>query len=439
MSGALPRTVCTAALVTVTVMAAVPGSAGTAPAAAHGLALAPVGRMAALLDREDTAAESGAAPSVPHGTGPYGTGGALGTGTGATVVEALTRLRTLYRQAEDAGETHLAAERRLTAQRAETARLGRELTRARGALDESRAAAGQLAREQYRGHSELSSLLRLLLSPDPRRALDEGRLMERAAAHRLSTTARLKKDTHHATDLARASRKALDRERSLAAGQRRARDAATERLKAVEELLASLTPAQIAALTSPGVRDSVIAHGAPAGERTPTAQGATALRYAVEQIGKPYLWGAEGPGSYDCSGLTSQAWAAAGRAIPRTSQEQWAQLPRVPLRSLRPGDLVVYFPGATHVAIYLGGGMVVQAPRPGTTVKVSPIAANPLLGAVRPDPESSPLRADGYIPPQLPEGATAGSDAGWSRAAEPGDQEAGESSEGPDAALTSAR
>ena len=104
------------------------------------------------------------------------------------------------------------------------------------------------------------------------------------------------------------------------------------------------------------------------------------MAYALRQLGKPYRWGATGPAAYDCSGLTSQAWAHAGTPIPRTSQEQWARLPRVPLNRLRPGDLIVYFPEATHVALYLGDGKVVQAPRPGTRVKVSPLAANPVLG-----------------------------------------------------------
>ncbi len=86
---------------------------------------------------------------------------------------------------------------------------------------------------------------------------------------------------------------------------------------------------------------------------------------------------------------------------------------------------MIYFPGATHVALYLGDGMVIQAPRPGATVKVSPIAANPLLGAVRPDPKGSPLEE--YTPPRLPEGATAGPDTGYSEA------------EAPEAPATSAR
>ena len=103
--------------------------------------------------------------------------------------------------------------------------------------------------------------------------------------------------------------------------------------------------------------------------------------------------GRAGAGAYDCSGLTSQAWGQAGTPVPRTSEEQWARLKRIPLKELRPGDLVIYFPEATHVAMYLGQGMVVQAPRTGEKVKVSPLASNPVLGAVRPDPGGVPLCA----------------------------------------------
>jgi cell wall-associated NlpC family hydrolase len=109
----------------------------------------------------------------------------------------------------------------------------------------------------------------------------------------------------------------------------------------------------------------------------------------MAQLGKPYQWGAAGPAAYDCSGLTSQAWGHAGTPIPRTSQEQWARLKKVPLNDVRPGDLVVYFPEATHVAMYVGDGKVVEAPRPGEKVEVSPLASHPVLGAVRPDDSRS--------------------------------------------------
>ncbi|CAM5729225.1 NlpC/P60 domain-containing protein OS=Streptomyces fumanus OX=67302 GN=GCM10018772_50860 PE=3 SV=1 [Streptomyces fumanus] len=194
-----------------------------------------------------------------------------------------------------------------------------------------------------------------------------------------------------AGELARRARTALDRQRALAERRKAARDEVREKLREVEELLVSLAPEELAALAAferkgtAEAQDRFLASGAlGTAAAPPSAAGDRALRFAVDQLGKPYAWGAQGPGAYDCSGLTSRAWARAGTPIPRTSQEQWARLERVPLDELRPGDLVVYFPEATHVALYLGSGLVVQAPRPGAEVKVSPIAANPVLGAVRP-------------------------------------------------------
>ncbi|MFF8954194.1 NlpC/P60 family protein [Streptomyces sp. NPDC014894] len=439
------RTVCTAALVTATALTLAPPPAAAFAASARTAtdpavpAPVPAPAPGALLTPAPAGAPGGPGTAAPYsGTGtaptagdaedPTGTddpgGGDVPAGAGGSraVPEALNRLRALYLRAEEAGVAHGEAVRRLDAQRDRTGRLGRELARAREALAESRAAAGRLAREQYQGRSELSALLRVLLAHRPEKAFAEAHLMERAAAHRATTTARLERRAARAAALDRTARTALDRERDLAQRQRRAHDTAARRLREVEKVLASLSAAEIARLTSPGVRDRVMTPGSPAAAVSrPTAQGAKAVRYAVEQIGKPYVWGAEGPWSYDCSGLTSQAWAAAGRRIPRTSQEQWARLPRIPLSALRPGDLVVYFPGATHVAIYLGDGLVIQAPRPGATVKVSPLAANPLLGAVRPDPDGVVLPEGGYLPPALPEGAAAGDDTGYSDAGAPAD------------------
>jgi peptidoglycan DL-endopeptidase CwlO len=108
-----------------------------------------------------------------------------------------------------------------------------------------------------------------------------------------------------------------------------------------------------------------------------------AVKYAMAQVGKPYAHGGTGPGSFDCSGLTFRAWARAGVRIPRTSQQQWRQLPRVSVSRLRPGDVVVYFRQATHVALYMGGGKVIQATRPGSDVQIAPLDSDPILGAVR--------------------------------------------------------
>lgn len=350
----------------------------------------------------------------------------------------LTRLQDLYRKAEQASEAYNATEVALKARQEEERRLTAELGKARTALTAERALAGRLAREQYQhARGGLSPYLRMLLTGDLRHASDQRRLTALQGARTAGVLARLEHGEQHAGTLAGAARKALDAQRNLTAEQKRHKDEVTGRLKEVERLLASLTAEQLAqlgaredALTAEAQREFVGSGrlgraGAPsasAAAATPTAAGGAALAYAAAQIGKPYVWGAEGPASFDCSGLTSRAWEHAGRSIPRTSQEQWAQLPKVPLDRLRPGDLVVYFPTATHVALYIGGGKVIQAPRPGTRVKVSPIAANPVLGAVRPDPGGTPLAS--FTLPPLPESATEGDDTGYSGAGPDGDTEA---------------
>ncbi|MEV0178385.1 NlpC/P60 family protein [Streptomyces sp. NPDC050625] len=339
------------------------------------------------------------------------------------VSQLLTDLQRLYRQAEQATETYNATGEKLKKQRARVERLDGELARARLALLGSRSAAGRLARQQYQGSTGISSYVRLLLADDPQHALDAGHVIGQLSRERAETVGRLVGSEKRKEDLAREARKALDRQLSLAERQKKQRDDVRKRLGDVEEMLASLSRDQLSALAEferigiAGAQRKVMASGALSSVRAPSKQGDEAVRYAVAQLGKPYQWGAVGPSAYDCSGLTSQAWEHAGTPIPRTSQEQWARLRHVPLRELRPGDLVVYFPQATHVALYLGDGRVVQAPRPGAKVKVSPIAANPVLGAVRPDPGGEPLPR--YTPPKLPRGALKGADQGYASAAAP--------------------
>lgn len=124
-------------------------------------------------------------------------------------------------------------------------------------------------------------------------------------------------------------------------------------------------------------------HHGPARGAAVGGAAQAAVKYAMAQVGKPYAHGGTGPASFDCSGLTYRAWARAGVRIPRTSQQQWRQLPRVSVSRLRPGDVVVYFRQASHVALYMGGGKVIQATRPGSDVQIAPLDSDPILGAVR--------------------------------------------------------
>lgn len=308
-----------------------------------------------------------------------------------SVAELLTDLQGLYRKAEQATETYNATEEKLKKQRAEVKRLDTALSHARLSLHDSWGAAGRLARQQYQSVTDISPYVRLLLARDPQHALDQGHVIGQLARERAETVGRLTGTEKKADDLAHQARKALDDQLALAARQKKEREAVQKRLKEVEQLLASLTEEQLTALAEfeqkdiAKAQDKFMASGALSNDHKPSKEGDRALRYAVRQLGKPYEWGAEGPRTYDCSGLTSDAWSHAGTPIPRTSQEQWAQLPRIPLNELRPGDLVIYFPEATHVAMYKGKGEIVQAHRTGEKIKISPIASHPILGAVRPD------------------------------------------------------
>jgi cell wall-associated NlpC family hydrolase len=123
----------------------------------------------------------------------------------------------------------------------------------------------------------------------------------------------------------------------------------------------------------------------PPAIRTPAPAAARAVTFALRQRGKPYRWGAEGPGAYDCSGLTWAAWRAAGVAIPRSATGQLAALPRVRGR-LQPGDLVIYRssgPSRRHVAMVVGRGRMIEAPARGLPVRVTRLRSG-FLGAVRP-------------------------------------------------------
>ncbi|WP_327249943.1 C40 family peptidase [Streptomyces sp. NBC_01320] len=108
-----------------------------------------------------------------------------------------------------------------------------------------------------------------------------------------------------------------------------------------------------------------------------------ALNEALAQRGKPYVWGAEGPSSFDCSGLMQYAYRRAGLELPRTTWGQINAGRRVPVSEARPGDLVFYR-GAAHVGMYIGDGQVVHAPRPGRNVTVQPLYAMPVYAVVRP-------------------------------------------------------
>ncbi|MCH1868216.1 NlpC/P60 family protein [Nocardioides sp. CFH 31398] len=136
---------------------------------------------------------------------------------------------------------------------------------------------------------------------------------------------------------------------------------------------------QIAAASSSGSTTEVPSDVPPAG------RAQAAVDYALAQVGDSYVYGASGPDAFDCSGLTSMAWAQAGVALPRSSSAQMAGggTP-VSMSELQPGDLVFYYSPVSHVALYIGNGQIVHAANPGTGVVVAGVSTMPVSGAVRP-------------------------------------------------------
>lgn len=161
---------------------------------------------------------------------------------------------------------------------------------------------------------------------------------------------------------------------------------AEQQRRAAEAAAATRAIAQLAAAGLGVGGLSTGAVGATAG----SPSGLAALAFARAQLGKPYVWGATGPATYDCSGLTGAAWAAAGVRLPRTASEQWYAGPHVSLGDLQPGDLLFWATDPAdpasihHVALYAGGGLMVAAPHTGDVVKLQAVYLDGYVGAVRP-------------------------------------------------------
>ncbi|MEU6887886.1 C40 family peptidase [Streptomyces viridosporus] len=315
--------------------------------------------------------------------------------TPATTDEELEAVRkkldALYRAAAVATDEYNDAEEKAEKQSAEIVRLAKKIAEGRERLEDLKERAGAAAAAQYRGGG-LPPEAHLMLSEDPQDFLNGAGLVrqgEHATQGLLGELTRVQQDLEQYAEDADAQWRKLEAGRKAKA---KAQKKIEQQIEAAEELEAELEKEERERLAlleeqaarqaqatwlSSGILDEIRGKA--------TARGKEAVAYATAQIGKPYQWGAEGPKAYDCSGLTSQAWASAGLGIPRTSQAQWRQLEKVDVEDMRPGDLIIYFGDASHVGMYIGDGSVVHAPRPGRSVTIAGAGSMPILGVVRPD------------------------------------------------------
>ncbi|WP_406203986.1 NlpC/P60 family protein [Streptomyces sp. NBC_01017] len=281
----------------------------------------------------------------------------------------------LYEEAEKATEAYNRADERADKLRKQVTDAQDRIARQQEDINSKRDALGSLAGAQYRSGG-LDPSLALLLSNDPADYLDKAARIARLSAHQ---TGELK-------DLQDAMRQ-LAQERSEATGKlvdlEKSRKAVAVHKRTVERkltqarrLLNSLTAADRAAYdrASRSGRAGMPDFGSLV---APSGRAAAAVAAAHSALGRPYVWGANGPSGFDCSGLIQWSYAQAGVAMPRTSQGQRYAGRQVPLSEAQPGDVVTYRGDASHVGMYVGNGQVIHAPYPGAPVRYDPVGMMP--------------------------------------------------------------
>jgi cell wall-associated NlpC family hydrolase len=309
-----------------------------------------------------------------------------------TPAEAKATVEALYRQAEQATEQYDDAKQQADAAQSALDGLQDELARKTAALNATRDALGTVAAAQYRAGS-LDPTLQLALSSAPGSYLEQAGMLDQLGNRQAAALARLAAQQR---DMAQTRAEAAGRLEALREAQTRlaARKQTVRRtLAEAQRLLARLSPADRAAVNAsdgPGTDGSAAANRSTARPPltatagAPSARAAEAVAFAYRALGLPYVWGATGPGAYDCSGLTQAAWKAAGVSLPRTTYSQINAGTRVPESELRPGDLVFFYSGISHVGIYIGRGQMIHAPHPGAPVRIAPVSEMPFAGATRP-------------------------------------------------------
>ncbi|MFD5971811.1 MULTISPECIES: C40 family peptidase [Streptomyces] len=346
----------------------------------------------------------------------------------------------LYRQAGSATQQYNRAKAASTTQRAKVDTLLSDVAKRTERINEARRELGAYAAAQYRTGG-IAPTATFFLADDPQGYFDQSRLMSRATERqqkavddfrtqqaeaskkRAEAVKSLEKLTETQTAL-RASKQTvqtkltearallsrltaeekarlaeLERKKEAEAREKAERLAARQAAEAKEREAAEKKAREEAAKESAEAGGSGSGSGSGSGTGTSPGPGTgtgtgagsgyaakaeKVLAFARAQIGKPYVWGATGPSSYDCSGLTKAAWREAGVTLPRTTWDQVKVGTRVATSDLQPGDLVFFYDDISHVGIYKGDGMMIHAPKPGANVREESIYYMPIYGSVRP-------------------------------------------------------
>ncbi|NUP45324.1 MAG: hypothetical protein HOY76_51940 [Streptomyces sp.] len=304
-------------------------------------------------------------------------------GKPTTVKDAKAQVDALYTQAEQATEKYDAASEKLKSLQGEASALQDQVARQQAHLNTLRDSLGVIASSQYRTGG-IDPSLQLFLSSNPDTYLDQASALDQVSSIQTSALQQLQ-DAKRTLDQERAQATAkLAELESTKTELAQRKNEAKDKLAQAQQILNSLTAAQRAQISEDQARANRDTGRAPLGGKAATARAASAFAAAQTRLGKAYVYGATGPNTFDCSGLTSWAYRQAGVSIPRTAAEQASAGTRIYNKSdLAVGDLIIFYGDYHHVALYAGDGMVLHAPKPGTVVRYEAMSDMPFQFGVR--------------------------------------------------------
>jgi len=311
-----------------------------------------------------------------------------------TVAQVQAQLTQLQHDAEAATEKYNGARAKLATVTVQSTAATTRVQQQRKVVEVARTKLARLATEAYKS-GDLQALS-LLLDDDPQARLAAGGLMASVSDREAQAVARVvaEQTTLDAdlADLAAQQKSLTDTTNQLSV----LKTQITAKIAATNALLGRMTGAERdalarasrsldrQALTTLGVTvpSSGLMKCSDVAIESPSARVSAVIAFACAQLGKPYGWGDEGPGSYDCIGLTLKSWARGGVSLPRTAAEQAGAGKHVSIASLQPGDLV-FFHGYGHVGLYIGKGLMIHAPHTGDVVRIAPARLDSAMDAVR--------------------------------------------------------
>jgi len=296
--------------------------------------------------------------------------GSAGAAPKPTVSQVQKSVNRLTSQEDQATQQYDQSEQQLSSAKQRLALVNREVKTDQARFESMRSQIAAIASAAYE-NGNMTSIGALLTSSSPQAVLSQASVLLQLSSDRSD---QVNEFIQTARQLQQAQLTALRTKKAMATvnAQRLARKQSLDKsLRKKKALLDTLTAQQQAAVTT----TSIGSGGTTKATNPVPVSGAAgqAVAYAYSKLGDPYVYGATGPSSFDCSGLVQAAWASAGVSIPRTTYEQVAALPAVSTSNLQPGDLL-FMDGDGHVGIYVGGGYLIDAPQTGSNVEKVPLS-----------------------------------------------------------------